>query len=259
MYLVNVSRMIWIYFQQIIMHLLEQNILTNFNVKYVKILELFFSSSVRTIGTNNYPYFMESFAIGIGALDSGVRDSVVFPETQNQKPLDPLPIGPLKDYSLFGNDSDCSDLDELEVMSKGLNIPNKEIAKDTGKEVDKAKDSKVLCLLDGEDLLCEVNGESNLLCLRLNEGSDLQILLNVVKDLQGEAKKLKVQEGDLLVITAGKMDGEDLFELLKKTIKKTEVKHISPSKLSKEIVGEVEKTIKDSRITVIIAKILSGI
>eukprot|EP00826_Nyctotherus_ovalis_P036220 TRINITY_DN3197_c0_g2_i1.p1 TRINITY_DN3197_c0_g2~~TRINITY_DN3197_c0_g2_i1.p1 ORF type:complete len:171 (-),score=55.94 TRINITY_DN3197_c0_g2_i1:176-688(-) len=161
-------------------------------------------------------------------------------ETQEQR------AGPLRDYSLFGNDSDDSDLDELEAVVKG--IPESAQVSASGK-------SKALCALSGEELYCEASGEAEIVCVRLGEGLEPKIVASIVQDSREKSKKVQVQENDLLVVIVGKACTEGIIELIKKTTKEKATRSGLAKRVAEELGECLEGVEKSARMTIIAAKI----
>jgi len=187
---------------------------------------------------------MESSAIGIGTLDDGLLEScgrVRMLGIQDQKLLGAAGASPLKDYSLFGNDSEDSDAEEL------VSLPPKTPVNPTTK-------FRALCFLNGEEILYEVEGEAQILCLRLSETSEPKILSSTIQDPR--IKRVEVRENDLVVMMVGKTNEE---ELVKKTVMGKKLKSGITRKLSKEIANNIEVSDKNARVIIIVAKISKGI
>lgn len=198
---------------------------------------------------------MESSAIGVGTLDNGFFGyyGPISCDTQNQRMLPAT--SPLKDRSLFGNDSDDSDIDELELMSRVLNFLPKETA--VG-ESGKGKEPRSLCYLSGEELLYEGNGEVAFFCLRACKDSDPVILTKIAKSSKEEIRKIRVQENDLVVMMAGRICEEEILEVVKRLIKGKAGRNVLPREFLKEATEELESRSKEVLI-LIVAKISKAI
>jgi len=176
---------------------------------------------------------LESLSIGVRESESNVdaRQGLInLPQTSND---------PLKDESLFGNDSDCSEFDEI---SKEETIAMKEIG--------------TFCVLSGDNLVCKVKGNTNVFCLRLLENDDIKIILSITSTLQEIHKKVKIEENDILLVIAAKIKEEKVLELVKRLVEKKNPREVPIRNYSKKIAEYLEK---ETNTMVIAARILKGI
>lgn len=213
------------------------------NVCFSIKVEFFFSTSLKTVGSNNYSYFMESFAIGVGTLDGGILGSY---DVEDKRQGEFSGTSPAKDSSLFGNESD-SDIDDLELMLR-------DSAGGSAKVLGPDK-ARALCFLNGEELLCEVEGNACVLCLRLAENAKPKILISIIQDSREKSGKVKVRENDLVVTVAGKICGKGLGEFLGRALEKKVVGNSLTRGLSREIGEYIETRGKDAKAIVVVAKI----
>jgi hypothetical protein len=225
-------------------YLKKSHLIIHYVVCCIHIIELFFSSSSEVLGSNAYSYFMESSVIGIDTLDGGLLGScgeVGMLGVQDQKPLGTVGVSPLKDYSLFGNDSEDSDPEEL------VHLPPKAPVSSTTKP-------RALCFLNGEEVVYEAEGEAQIMCLRLNEASEPKILSSTMQDPR--MRRVEIKENDLVVMIVGKTNEE---ELVKKAMMGKKLRSGITRKLSKELSNNIEARDKNARVTIIVAKISRGI
>lgn len=150
-------------------------------------------------------------------------------------------VSPLKDYSLFDNDSEDSDQDEFEPITL------------TRISIDDNTKPKAFCFLSGDELLCEVDGDAKVFCVRLCKTSEPEILITTIQD--SRMKKVQVQENDLLVVVIGKTGEGNIAEFMKKKLLEESIKGNVQRKLSKEIGEYLETREKDVKATIIVAKI----
>jgi len=146
----------------------------------------------------------------------------------------------IRDCSLFGNESEDSDFDELELITKDFPL-----AENTKLPVAPNK-TKAFCFLRGEELVCEADGEAEVLCLRLCKASEPKILISIKKNIEGEMERIRVKENDILIMIEGKICEEGVIETIKKSNK-------SSKKPIKEVVNYLESTNKKA--TIIVARI----
>eukprot|EP00826_Nyctotherus_ovalis_P066891 TRINITY_DN9940_c0_g2_i3.p1 TRINITY_DN9940_c0_g2~~TRINITY_DN9940_c0_g2_i3.p1 ORF type:complete len:245 (+),score=47.61 TRINITY_DN9940_c0_g2_i3:478-1212(+) len=236
-------RMICIYLQRKVIKLQKKRIMINHNVCFSIKIELFFSTSLKTIGPNSHSYFMESFAIGVGTLDADILGSY---DVEDKKRAEFSGMSPVKDCSLFGNESD-SDVDDLEQILKDS----------AGKSMKSSGSDKAgaLCFLNGEELLCEAEGDAGVLCLRPAENSGPEILISVMQDSRERSGKVRVRENDLVVIVAGRICGKGLKEFIGKVLERKTVSDSLTRELSKEIGEYIEMREKEVKAIVVVTKI----
>ena len=204
---------------------------------------MFFSSLVETIGDNN-SYFIDSFSIGIGNWDTDIS---TFNDGESIALNPKIPAESLNDYILFGNDSDCSDFEDIEAISKDLNmVPSKPISKRLPNEITAA-----ICFLKKEELICELNGNVSIFCIRRFE-TGLSILLSTYGK---NSIKLQVKEGDVVIIITKEVTKAEVYETFKKSMNK-----ITEEKIMKYFINEIiTKFNNEINMTVITAKIMKRI
>lgn len=201
-------------------------------------LAFFFSSSVKTIGTNSNAFFLESLSIGVGEANNDVN--IWQGQSKTHKPTS----APSNDSSLFGNDSEYSDFEELDKNSHCTSV-----TKETG----------TFCMLNGEDLLCEVKGCSNVFCLRFSEKTGLKVILSITGNSEESSKRIRIQENDILLVITTKISEKELKELIKKIIHYKNPKEIPIRIFPKEITEHLEKVEKDLNTIVIAGRIMREI
>lgn len=188
---------------------------------------------------------MESSVVGINTLNPNLPESCGGIEEQRMLGV----LNPLRDCSLFGNDSDDSELDELDIITKDFDLSPIETAK---APVNKTK-TKAYCFLNDAELVCEVEGEVCAFCLRSFGTSEPKITVAIMQDSRERLRKVEVQENDLLFIIAGKACEEGVMEIIKKAVKEKGLGKNITRKVSKKIADYLEPKNKNS--IIMIAKI----
>jgi hypothetical protein len=148
---------------------------------------------------------------------------------------------PLKDEGLFGNESDCSDFDRLDGIPKEEGVGMKE----TG----------TLCVLNEDNLLCDIKGNTNVFCLRFIHDNKLKIILSTTNPQQ-TPKKVRIEENDVLLVVTAKIREEEVEELVRRVVENKNSREIPIRNYSKEIAEYLEK---ETNTIVIAARILKGI
>lgn len=181
------------------------------------------------MGSCGSSFFLESLSVGVGE-DAGEWQEV-FPSES---------LTPLRDYSLFGNNSDRSELDEIskQVPANGLN------------------NKRTFCSLDGENLLCEAKGRAKVFCLRFTENSDVDIVAAVTHELEETPKRVKIKENDILVVVTADVSEAEVIGVVKATVDRKNPREIPVRHYSKDIAEYLKK---EANAIVIAARILKGI